>query len=169
MTPSFLGRPGAFICASILAWLLVLPALAGAAGLTPAGSFAADGRIARERKIPILVFYSRDGCKWCDLARDRYLVPLSKDPAWAGRVLIREVELDGDFETALTDFGGRTTTHTAFARTRRVRLTPTIDFLDDQGMRLAEPIVGVRLPDYYGTFIERGIEESLAKLRPESK
>jgi hypothetical protein len=84
-------------------------------------------------------------------------------------VLIREIVVGSDFDAPLTDFGGRTTTHSAFARTRRVKLTPTLDFLDDRGNRLVDPIVGVRLPDFYGTFIDRAIDESIAKLRTETQ
>ncbi len=161
MTPSSTGRLGAWI----LAWLLALPAATTAAELTPAGSFAADALIVREKKIPILVFYTRNDCNWCEFVRNRYLIPLARNPAAARRVLIREVGLDADFDTPLTDFGGRTTTHSAFARTRRIRLTPTLDFLDDRGNRLVDPIVGVRLPDFYGTFIDRAIDESIARLK----
>lgn len=169
MAPPFFHRPVALLCAWILAWPLAWPAFAADPGLTPAGSFAADALLVREKKIPILVIYSRDDCGWCEMVRNRYLIPMNKDPANADRVLIREIDLDGDFDTPLTDFTGRTTTHSAFARTRRIRLTPTLDFLDDRGARLVEPIVGVRLADFYGTFIERAIEESLAKLRAETK
>lgn len=175
--PHFRHRFRRCLGAWILAWLLALPALAGNARhgqarvkqLTLAGSFAADALLVRERKIPILVFYSRPGCRWCELARNNFLLPLANNPAVANRVLIREIDLDNEFDTPLTDFGGRTTTHSAFGRTRRIRLTPTIDFLDDHGMRLVEPIVGMRLADFYGTQIERGLEESLAKLRSEAR
>ena len=155
----------------ILAWLLVWPALAGgadhAAGIVAAGNFAADGLTAQQRKIPILVFYSRAQCSWCEQARREQLLPLVNDPAAAGRVLIREIAVDSD--TPLTDFAGRGTTHGAFAQTRRVSITPTLDFLDERGNRLVEPIVGARLPDFYSAVIERAIGDSLAKLRAEAR
>ena len=156
---------------SILAWLLASPALAGGSGeaatIVQAGSFAADGLIAQQRKIPILVFYSRPPCPWCLQARQEQLLPLAGDPAATGRVLIREIVLDSD--TPLVDFDGRSTTHAAFARAHRISLVPTLDFLDERGNRLVEPVVGVRVPDYYGAVIDRAINESLAKLRGETK
>ena len=168
-------RHGFFRCLGgwILACLLVLPACAGTANpaaarverVAPAGSFSADSLIVRERKIPILVFYSRPGCSWCEMVRSNYLIPLANDPAYAGRVLIREVALGREPDMLLTDFHGRTTTHNAFGKTRGIRLTPTLDFLNGQGMNLSEPIVGMRLPDFYGAQIERAIEEGITKLR----
>lgn len=171
MSPSSVARRSA----RILAWLLALPALAALAApqaaplaaVPDAGSFAADAQTARERRVPILVFYTREDCPWCAYARRNHLNALANGEANAQRVLVREIDVGGD--RPLTDFSGRTTTHAKFARARRVKLTPTLDFLDDRGMRLVEPIVGVRLPDYYGTYIDRAIEESLAKLRSDNQ
>jgi len=147
----------------ILAWLLALPALAAAAGIVPAANFADDGAAARAAKIPILVFYSRVDCSWCEIARRDYLAPLAADPATAARVLIREVDVHG--QQPLTDFDGRATRPSAFAKQRGVRMTPTLEFLDSHGKRLADAIVGVGLADFYGAIIDRAIDESLAKLR----
>ncbi|MBI4985144.1 MAG: thioredoxin family protein [Rhodocyclales bacterium] len=146
----------------ILAWLLALPAVAAAADLALAASFAADAAAARNANIPILVFFSRADCPWCKIARRDYLQPLAQDPAAASRVLIREVVLRD--ARPLADFDGRSTTHADFAQARAVRMVPTLEFLDAKGRRLADPIVGVGA-DFYGAIIERAIDESLAKLR----
>ena len=172
MSPAFFRRRNLpRLTLWILAWLLVSPVLAGSseqlAGLVPGGNFAADGLIAQQRKIPIMVFYSRPQCSWCAQARFEQLLPLANDQAMAGRVLIREIVLGSD--APLIDFAGRNTTHAAFAQLRRINLVPTLDFLDDRGNRLVEPLVGVRVPDYYGAIIERAINESLAKMREETK
>ena len=170
MTPSFSGRLQAhlraLISAWILAWLPLAAAFAAAPELPLAADFAADSQAVAERRVPILVFYTRAGCSWCELARRSYLRPLAGD---AERVMIREVRLDAGGKAPLVDFDGRRTTHAAFARARKIKLTPTLDFLDAQGRRLIEPLVGVSLPDYYGVFIDRAIDDSLAKLRTESK
>jgi hypothetical protein len=177
MTPPFFGHPetrtGALFFAWILAWLPAAPALAATAAagaeLVTASSFAADAATARARRIPILVFYTRPNCSWCEQVRREHLRPLVRDPASAGRVLVREVKLDEAGAVALTDFDGGATTHSAFGRGRGIRLSPTLDFLDDRGQRLVEPIIGVRLPDFYGAFIDRAIDDSLTKLRSETK
>lgn len=172
MTPSFFGRPQAhfraLICAWILAWLPLAPALAAAPELPAATDFAADARTAAERRVPILVFYTRAGCSWCEMVRRSHLKPLAGDAQAGDRVLIREVAVDKPRQR-LTGFDGNKTTHAAFARDRRVKLTPTLDFLDAEGRRLVEPLIGVTLPDFYGVFIDRAIDESLAKLHAESK
>lgn len=179
MLPSPTGRRSA----RILAWLVfafaaatLAPAHAAApkapaantVAIADAGSFAADAATVREKRIPILVFYTREDCTWCEYARRAHLNAFAaQEAAGTPRVLVREIDVDGD--RPLTDFGGRTTTHARFAKTRRVKLTPTLDFLDEQGNRLAEAIVGVRLKDYYGGYIDQAIEEATAKLRADRK
>jgi thioredoxin-related protein len=154
----------------ILAWLpLALWTAQGALGadhdsLAPARDLARDGRELRARRLPLLVLYSQKSCSWCDKARREYLLPMQKDAAYRDRLMLRQIDLDSD--VPLTDFTGRRTTHSEFARAERARLTPTIAFYGPEGERLSEPIVGLRIADFYGAYLERGIDESLAKLRP---
>jgi thioredoxin-related protein len=145
------------VVAAILAW----PPLASA--LPPALDLAADARQMREQKVPMLVLYSRSGCDWCDRARRDVLEPMAADPATAGRVLIRQVDIDR--RAAVADFSGKASNHRDFARGRKIRLTPTVEVLGPDGESLAEAIVGVRLPDFYGTYIERAIDAGLGRLR----
>jgi thioredoxin-related protein len=143
--------------AAILAWPLL------ASALPPARDLAADARQMREQRLPMLVLYSRDGCGWCERARVHHLDPLAADPATAARVLIRQIDIDR--RTALADFAGKPGTHKDFAHGRKIRLTPTIELLGPDGETLAEPIVGVRLPDFYGTYIDRAIDTARDRLR----
>ena len=143
--------------AAILAWPLL------ASALPLAQDLAADARQMRERKLPMLVLYSRAGCDWCERARRDFLEPLAADPAAASRVLIRQIDIDR--RAAIADFSGKPSNHSDFARSRKIRLTPTIEVLGPDGEPLTESIVGVRLPDFYGTYIERAIDAGLVRLR----
>jgi thioredoxin-related protein len=159
--------------AAILAWLpLALGLIQGCfaadhESLAPARDLARDGRELRARRLPLLVLYSQSGCSWCDRARREYLLPMQNDPAYRGRVLLRQVDLDSD--APLTDFAGRHTTHRDFAQSERTRVTPTVAFYGPDGERLSEAIVGLRIADFYSAYLDRGIDEGLAKLRPGGK
>jgi hypothetical protein len=151
------GTQLSLLTAAILAWPLL------ASALPPAQDLAADARQMREQRLPMLVLYSREGCGWCERARVHHLDPLAADPASASRVLIRQIDVDR--RTALTDFAGKPGSHKDFARARKIRLTPTIELLGPDGELLAEAIVGVRLPDFYGTYIERAIDGARDRLQ----
>lgn len=146
--------------ALILAWL---PAALGAAvgDIAAAHDLAADAMGMKAGRAVMLVLYSQADCAWCERARNEYLIPLQKDPAWRPRVVLRQIDLDSD--APLVDFAGRKTTHRAFARAERARVTPTLVAYGPDGARLGEPIVGFRVADFYGTYIERLLEEASLK------
>jgi len=136
---------------------------ASPAALTVAQDLAADANILRQSRIPMVILYSQADCAWCERARREFLVPMANEPGAAQRVMLRQVDLDRD--TPLKDFAGRATTHRAFARAHKARFTPTLMFYGPDGGQLAEPIIGFRLADFYGTYIERSIDEGLILLR----
>lgn len=150
------------LCVWILAWLACAPA--AAAPLAEARNLAEDAQTMREKRIPMVVLFSRGGCHWCEKVRREHLAPLADDG-----VLLREVHTDRN--APLTDFAGRAGSHRTFAREQRARLTPTLMFFGPDGRQLAEPIVGYRLPDFYGAYVDDAIEHSRQKLRssPESE
>ena len=83
-----------------------------AAQLALAHDLADDGRTsARERK-PILLFFDREECPYCEQALREYLVPMSREE-WKDRALFRQVEIDRPLP--LTDFDGSVTTHERLA------------------------------------------------------
>jgi thioredoxin-related protein len=142
------------LCALILPW----SALAAGAPppLTLANDLAADGRRVRSDKLPVVVLFSRARCGWCDKARREHINAMAANPD--GGALFRQVDMDAG--SPLIDFSGQATTHRAFARQHAVKLTPTLMFFGDDGRPLAGPIVGYRLPEFYGTLIEDAIEDS---------
>ena len=131
------------------------------ATLVAAGDLAADARLAAGKGAPLVVLYSRDDCSWCAKVRREYLDPMARDPK--AQALLRELHIDRD--TPLIDFAGRRTTSADFARRLQVRLVPTVMFHGPDGESLAEAIVGFRLADFYGAYLERAIEESRARLK----
>lgn len=147
--------------ALILSWLL--PALGAAAPLAPAQDLAADARDMRTRGVVMLILFSQAGCPWCERARNEVLLPLANHPASPGRVVLREVSIDND--APLIDFAGRRITHRRFAASEGAHLTPTLVVYGPDGQRLAEPIIGFRLADFYAEYVNRAVEEGLARLR----
>ncbi|MBZ0126292.1 MAG: hypothetical protein K8F32_07955 [Rhodocyclaceae bacterium] len=150
----------------ILSWLPLAPATAGSS-LPPAQDLATDARDMQARGTVMLVLFSQAGCRWCERAKNEVLLPLANDPASARRIILREVALDND--APLNDFAGRRTTHRRFAVEEGVRLTPTLVVYGPDGKRLAEPIVGFRLADFYAEYVHRAVEEGLVRLGSPSR
>ena len=129
--------------------------------LPKAADLARDGVAMRAAKMPMVVLYSQAGCTYCDEART-YLVPMARDSANAQRAIFRQIDIDSD--AALTDFAGKPTTHRRLATELGAKFTPTVSVLDAEGRALGEEIIGMRLPDFYGQYVDNAIDDARAAL-----
>lgn len=151
---------------ALLAGLLALPALGSlAAGtdLPVAVDLRTDADRAARAGAPLVVVFSRHDCKYCETVKRDYLKPLATDRRFRDRVVIRQINQDSD--APLVDFRGEATTHARFAASEKIRLVPVVAFYGPQGRRLAEPIVGARLPDFYPSYLEEAVEKSALALK----
>lgn len=145
----------------LLAGLLAFSAAGGlAAGtdLPAAQDLRADANKAARAGGPLIVVYSRKDCKYCETVKRDYLKPLTANPRYRDRVVIRQINQDSD--APLIDFRGEATTHARFAASEKIKLVPVVAFYGPQGKHLAEPIVGARLPDFYPSYLEESVEKS---------
>ena len=131
--------------------------------LPAAVDLAKDGTIARSTKRPILLFFDRDDCTYCERALREHLVPMSRESPWREGALFRQVEVDQ--ARPIVDFDGSANTHVGLAKRYNATLTPTIIVVDPSGAPLGEPIVGLRTADFYGTYIEEALRAAQARLR----
>lgn len=145
----------------LLAGSVAMAQAVEASSLEQARDLAADGRRAAAKGMPLVILYSRDDCSWCEKLRREHLIPLSRDPA--APAVVRELHMDR--ATALVDFTGRRTTSADFSIQMGARFAPTVMFHGPDGAILAESIVGFRLADFYGVYLERAIEESRGRLQ----
>lgn len=134
-----------------------------AVNLPAASDLARDGEASARAGVPLLLFFDRGDCPYCDRALRGFLVPMARGEEWGSRVLYRQIEVDDD--RPLVNFEGARTTHRAFARAHDIRLTPTIILVDGAGVVLAPPLVGLMTPDFYGAYIEEAIATASARLK----
>ncbi|MBP5996684.1 MAG: thioredoxin family protein [Azonexus sp.] len=150
----------------LIAGLLALSSLSGlAAGtdLPPAQDLRTEAERAAKAGGPLIVVFSRQDCKYCETVKRDYLKPLAADPRFRDRVVIRQVNQDSD--AALVDFHGAATSHAQLAKAEKIKLVPVVAFYGPQGKRLAEPIIGARLPDFYPSYLEASVEKSSRALK----
>jgi len=139
------------------------PARRRDAELPLARDFAADGAAARRDRVPLVLFFDRDDCPYCERALREYLVPMSREDRWRDGVRFRQVEIDQALP--LVDFSGAPTTHRDFAAGRRVALSPTVLVVDPAGELLGAPIVGLSTVDFYGAYLENAFEAGIGRMR----
>lgn len=132
---------------------------AGAATDLPAAlDLRAEAQMAARTGGPLLLIYSRQDCKYCETVKRDYLKPLLENPRYRDKLQIRQINQDSD--QPLLDFKGQTSRHAQFAASEKIKLVPVVAFYGPDGRRLAEPIIGARLPDFYPGYLDDAIEQS---------
>jgi len=153
--------------ARLLAGILACAAVSTLAGAGPLPDLPHPTDLRQEAakmtrtSSPMVVLFSQKSCSWCDQART-HLVPMARASDENGPALFRQINLDAD--AALIDFSGHQTTQSAFARAEKIRFTPTVVIFDANGKRLGDPILGMRLPDFYGQYIEQAIDDARTRI-----
>ena len=130
--------------------------------LPNATDLAADAAASAKGSLPILLFFERDDCPYCERALREYLVPLALDE-WKGKAIFRQVGIDRTLPAR--DFDGRPTTHQAIAARYEVVFSPTVVVVDGRGRRIADPIVGLTTLDFYGAYVNDALRTGARKLR----
>lgn len=122
-------------------------------------SLPAAAQAARTRGEPLVVMVTLAGCAFCDVVRQHHLGPMLQ----RGEVVAVQVDMR-DRRTPLIDFQGRATTGYELARAWRVRVAPTLLFLDERGRELAERLEGMGVADFYGPYLEERLRTARAVL-----
>ena len=164
MTPryNFLMTSVRYLCAVLL--LAGLPWGQVLAGKIPvAVDLQQDANASRAGQVPILLIYTAEYCHYCDEVKQSVFNLIFADPAYQDRILLREVRTDTNLH--LVGFSGTATSHRSFSKNRGIRIVPTLEFLDSTGAPISPPLVGAGIPDYYGAYVDNGIEQSLRNLR----
>ena len=150
---------------------LAVVLLAVAVGAGYAASDQADGmiravdlrheaRLARERNLVLMIEFSSEYCAYCRKLESLFLLPMQRNADYDEKVLIRAVSLDS-YETVI-DFDGNSIDTREFAARYDVSLTPTLVFVDSEGVEVSDKLVGIWSEDYYGWFIDDRIAQARA-------
>lgn len=113
--------------------------------------------------LPLLVLFSADYCRYCTVVKNDFLKPMMYSGDYEGKVLFRMVTLRAGRE--LVDVDGRRIDAREFADRYEVRVTPTLVFIDAQGRQVAEKMVGLTTPDFFGGYLDDAITTAHHRVR----
>lgn len=138
-----------FSRALIAGAMLPATALAKDSALPVPASLPTVAEAASHLGEPLVLLVTLPGCPFCELVRRSYLLPARQDAglqAWQLDVTNRT--------TVLLGFDGNLTTAALQTRAWKASFTPTVLFLGARGQELAERLVGIAVPDFYGAYLE---------------
>jgi hypothetical protein len=108
----------------------------------------------RRGGVPLLLFFSMDGCPFCIEVRRNYLAPRLADQP--GGLLIREVEITS--RRSFTGLDGAPVTEADFAGRFGVRRVPVVQMVDADLAPLGRPLVGIDAAGFYESYLVSTIE-----------
>lgn len=139
---------------------IATPQPVSALALPTPTSLRGAAQAAVSRGEPLVVMTTLTGCPYCAIVRNHYLLPMRRE----GK--IHAVQLDVmDRTGSLQSFDGQLTTPAEQARAWKARFTPTVLFFSQDGRELAERLVGIAVPDFYGEYLEARLAEARQKLK----
>ncbi|HYQ71595.1 MAG TPA: thioredoxin fold domain-containing protein [Gammaproteobacteria bacterium] len=127
----------------------------------------ADGRLAREARLPILLTFSAIVCEYCRQLEDQFLRPMLISGEYTDRTLIRRLLLDNG--SRVIDFSGKRIAVTQLSDRYKVFVTPTTLFLDGDGNEIAARMTGINTPELYGGYLDNCIATALYTIRDPGK
>lgn len=157
-----------WLYSSLVIIALTVPMLAGDARgndsvvMQQITDMRAEASLSRERKLVMVLEFSSKDCGYCRKLEDLFLLPMQRNADYADKILIRSISLD-KFETVI-DFDGQRISTGEFANRYGVSLTPTLLFLNADGIELSERLIGIWSEDFYGAFIDNRIDEARQRL-----
>jgi thioredoxin-related protein len=161
-------KPGLSTRMQVAVALLAMLAGAGYAAreetveMITASDLREEARIARESDLVLVLEFSSEYCGYCRKLEAMFLLPMQRNAEYDDKILIRSVSLDS-YET-VTDFEGNFMSTREFAARYRVSVTPTLLFLNSDGVEVSEKLVGIWSEDFFGVFIDDRIEEARANI-----
>ena len=124
-------------------------------------SLAEAAQQARRSGEPLVVMTTLEGCPYCDIVRNHHLLPMVK----AGTVFAVQVDVR-DNRRNIRGFDGELTSPSDLSSAWKARFTPTVLFFDTQGREVAERLVGVAVPDFYGDYLAGRLAEARKRVKP---
>ena len=130
--------------------------------MIPVADLRDEARLAKSKNLVLVLEFSSEYCGFCRRLEELFLLPRQRNAEYDSKILIRTVSLDM-YET-LIDFDGRFMSTSEFADRYGVSLTPTLLFLNSEGVEMSEKLVGIWSEDFYGGFIDNRIDEARERL-----
>ena len=113
---------------------------------------------ARVKNIPIMVLFSSVHCDYCNFIKEEFLNPMIKSGDYLDKVVIKVVEDDEGDE--VVDFNKEIIGSGDFSDRYKIIFTPTIVFINSDGVEVTERIVGLGNVEYFGGFLDEAIDNA---------
>jgi thioredoxin-related protein len=135
---------------------LFTPSVIAQGALTIASTAALDQAqaLAGASGNPLVVMVSLEGCPFCKIVRENYLLPMMREQK------LPVVQVDMRSQRLIRDFNGKSLTQDQLIKQWGVRVAPTVLFFGKGGQELADRLKGSYISDFYGSYLDSRIAQA---------
>lgn len=144
--------------AAIASGLTAGQIVAAAGKLPTAESLPMELKQALASGYPLVVMVSLEGCPFCKVARENYLIPMQT------RQGLPVVQVDMRSKSSLRTFQDTLTTHDDWIRAVGIKVAPTLLFFGRGGVEIAERMNGGYIPDFYGAYLDERLKQAKSRI-----
>ena len=118
---------------------------------------------AQSKRLPILLVISQHHCPFCIKLREEILNPMVLSGDYNERIIMAELLMDADDN--VTNLDGKSVYPGNIAAKYNVWVTPTLVFIDHQGVEVARRMLGVNTIEMYGYYLDESIDEAFKAVK----
>ena len=119
----------------------------------------------KEKSLGLVLMLHAEHCPYCALMEREILSPMVVSGDYDNRVFIRKLQIDDARE--VKDFDGSVVEPSDISDRFGATVTPTLIFLDYNGKKKAETMVGINTVDYFGVYLDREIDKLVSTIKAE--
>ena len=117
----------------------------------------------KESSLGLVLMLHAEHCPYCALMENEILSPMIKSGDYDDRIIIRKLQIDEARD--IKDFDGSVVEPSDISDRYNVKVTPTLIFLDYNGKKKAETMVGINTVDYFGVYLDEEIEKLVTNIK----
>jgi len=126
-----------------------------------------DSTQARDKQVPVLLFFSMEHCPFCVTVEEDFLKPMLRNSEYDSKVVIRKIKIDDNH--FVKDFNGQSRDPGEFSEEYNVSMVPTLVLVNANGKMISPAIRGIRNTHYYSAELDDAIDASILKIRALAK
>ena len=121
-----------------------------------------ESLLAIEKNKVFMLYISRPACPYCARLEEQVLEPMLISNEYDSLVVLRELSTKGK---QVIDFDGQRKPAADVTQRYKIAGTPTLLFLDDNGVELTQRITGYHSEDFYWHYLDTAIKSARSRIQ----
>lgn len=121
------------------------------------------GELMKEKSLGLVLMLHAEHCPYCALMENEILSPMVISGDYDNRIVLRKLQIDEARD--VKNFAGAIVEPSDVSDKYKATLTPTIVFLDSNGVQQNENMIGINTVELFGAYLDIEIDKFVNNLK----